>query len=70
MNVLPCAASSLRVGEDLAVFERDLQLGVFAVEVVLEPVQVAGGFPLAHGQVVQQVIAAGLGARRGHFVLG
>ena len=43
---------------------------IFAVEIVLETVQVASALPVAHGQVVEQVVATGLGSRGGHLLLG
>ena len=59
----------LRIGEDAAVVEGDLELGVLRVEVVLQAVEVAAALPLAHRQVVEQVVAAGFGTRGGHLVL-
>ena len=59
----------LCVGKHLAVLEDNLQFGVLAVEVVLQTVEIAGALPFAHGQVVQQVVAAGLGTRGGHLGL-
>ena len=40
------------------------------MEIVLQAVEVAGALPLAHGEVVQQVVAAGLRLRGGNLVLG
>ena len=47
-----------------------MQLGVLAVEVVLQAVEITGTFPFAHGEVVEQVVAAGLGLGGGDFGLG
>ena len=47
-----------------------MELGVLAVEGVLQAIEVAGTFPLAHGEVVQQVVAAGLGCGCGDLGLG
>ena len=49
------------VGEDLAVAEGHLELSVLAVEIVLQTAEVAAALPMAHGQVVEQAVAAGLG---------
>ena len=46
-----------------------MQLGVLAVEMVLQTVDVADTLPLAHGQVVKQIVAAGLGLGGRHAVL-
>ena len=46
-----------------------MELGVFRMEVVLETVEVASSFPFAHGQVVEQVVAAGLWRGGWHFLL-
>ena len=54
-------ACALCVGEDLAVGEGDLELGVLGVEIVLQTVEVAAALPMTHGKVVEQVVAAGLG---------
>ncbi len=59
----------LCVSEDAAVVEGDLQLDVLAMEVVLQAIEIAGTFPLAHWQVVEQVVAAGLWFCGGYFVL-
>ena len=59
----------LCVGEDTSVGERHLELGVFAVEVVAQAVEVAAALPVAHGQVVEQAVAAGLGCGGGDFGL-
>ena len=59
----------LCVSEDAAVVEGDLQLDVLAMEVVLQAVEIAGTFPLAHWKVVEQVVTAGLWLCGGHFVL-
>ena len=58
------------VGKAFTVGQGDFEFGVLAVEVVLQAVQVAPTFPLAHGQVVEQIVAAGFGARGRHFALG
>ena len=60
----------LCVGKGLAIGKGDLQLGVAAVEIVLQAVEVACALPLAHGQVVEQAVAAGLGLGGGNAVLG
>ena len=44
---------SLCVSKHLAVIERDLQLGVLAMKVMLEAVEIAGTLPFAHWQVVK-----------------
>jgi len=59
----------LRIREDFAVGEGDLELGVLVVEVGLETVEVAGALPLAHGKVVEEVVAAGLGTGGRDLVL-
>ena len=59
----------LGVGKEFAVVEGDLQLGVLAMEVVLQAVEVAGALPLAHGQVVEQIVAAGFGTGGRHLGL-
>ena len=60
---------ALCVGKVFAVGERYVQLGVLAVEVVLEALEVSGALPLAHWQVVEQVVAAGLGLGGRHLGL-
>ena len=57
----------LGIGEDLAVVEGDMQLGVLAVKIVLQSVEIACALPLAHGQVVEEIVAAGLGPSRRHL---
>ena len=57
------------IGKYLAVVEGNLEFGVLAVEIVLQAVEVAAAFPLAHGQVVKQAVAAGFGCGSGHFGL-
>ena len=59
----------LCVGEDLAVVEGDLEFGVLAVEIVLQTVEVTGALPLAHGEVVEQIVAAGLWTGGRHLCL-
>ena len=61
--------SFLCVGKDTAVVEGDLQQGVFAVEIVLQAVEVSATFPMTHRQIVEQVVATSLGGGGGHFVL-
>ena len=39
------------------------------MEGVLQPIEVAGTLPFAHGEVVEEVVATGLGCRSGHLVL-
>ncbi len=63
-------SSLLGVGEGFAVGEGDVKLGVLAVEGVLQAIEVAGTFPLAHGEVVEEVVATGLGTCGGNFRLG
>ena len=60
----------LCVSEGFAVGEGDLELGIFGVKIVLEAVKVAGAFPFAHREVVEQVVATGFRARGGDLVLG
>ena len=62
--------SILGVGEGFAVGEGDVELGVLAMEIVEKAIEVAGTFPLAHGEVVEQVVAAGLGTCGGNLGLG
>lgn len=45
-----------------------LYAGIFVVEVGGEPVDVACRFPLGHGEVVKEVVAAGGGGGAGNFV--
>lgn len=59
----------LCVGEEFAVGEGDLEFGVLRVEIVLEAIEVAGALPFAHGEVVEQIVATGLGAGGWHFIL-
>ena len=59
----------LCVGKDFSVAECDLKLGVLAVEIVLQAVEIACAFPFAHGQVVQQIVAASVGSGGWHFCL-
>ena len=59
----------LGISEYLAVVERDLQFGIFAVEIILESVKVARTLPFAHGQVVEQIVAAALWFCGRHFCL-
>ena len=60
----------LRISKDFAIPEGNLQLGVLGMEVVLEAVEVAGALPFTHGEVVEEVVATGLGCRSGNLVLG
>ena len=46
-----------------------MELGVFRVKIVLQTIEVAGTFPFTHGQIVEQVVAAGLGFGGGDVVL-
>ena len=57
----------LCICEDFAVVEGNLEFGVLRVEIVLQTIEVAGTFPLAHREVVEQIVAAGLGMA-GHLV--
>ena len=59
----------LCICKHLAVIQRHLQLRVFRVEVILQPFQIAAALPQTHRQVVQQVVAAGLGACGRHLLL-
>ena len=60
----------LCIREGLAVGEGDVQRGVFAVEVGAQASRVAGGFPMAHREVVKEPVAAGLGGGGRDGVLG
>ena len=58
----------LGVMEDGAVFGFATDEGsVFAVESVVEPVDVTFGFPFCHGEVVEEVVSATLGSLTGNF---
>ena len=46
-----------------------MEFGVLAVEVVLQALEVAGTFPVAHGQVVEEVVAAGFRAGGRYLLL-
>ena len=60
----------LCVRKNLPVVEGDLNLCVFAVEVMLQPVKIASAFPLAHWEVVKQIVAAGFWLCGRHLRLG
>ena len=60
----------LRIGEALTVGEGDLEFGVLAMEIVLQAIKIAGTLPFTHGEVVEQIVATGLGAGGWHFILG
>ena len=59
----------LCVSKHFPVVEGNLQLGIFAVEIVFQAVQIAGALPFAHRQVVEQVVAASLRPCGGHLGL-
>ena len=61
--------SFLRVGKTATVAERDLQFCVFRMEIVFQAMQVSATFPMAHREVVEQVVSAGLGRGGRHFRL-
>ena len=63
-------AGRLCVGKHLSVVEGDLEFGVLAVEIVLQTVEVAAALPLAHRQIVEQTVAAGLRCCGRHLRLG
>ena len=60
----------LRVGEDHSIVEGDVQLGVLAMEIILQSVEISAAFPLAHGQVVKEIVATSLGLSGRHLALG
>ena len=60
----------LCVGKYLSVVQGYLKLGILAVEIILQSVQVPGTLPLAHRKVVKQIVAAGLRARSRNLGLG
>ena len=62
-------SKELCIGKRPAVFKGDFQFGVLAVELMLQSVEVAPALPLAHGQVMEKVVAAGLRLRGGHAFL-
>jgi hypothetical protein len=43
----------LCIGKDFAIGESNPQLGVFAVEIVLQTIEIAGTLPFAHWKVVE-----------------
>ena len=60
----------LRVGKNFSILEGNLQHGVLGMEGVLQPVEVAGTLPFAHGEVVEVIVTTGLRCRSRHLVLG
>lgn len=58
------------ISKDATVVECDLQLGVFAMEIVLQTVEIAPTFPMTHRKVVKQTVATSLWRGGRHFGLG
>ena len=59
----------IRIGKGASVIEGNLEFAVLTVEIVLQAVEIAGAFPLAHRQVVKQIVAASLWLSGRHLVL-
>ena len=60
----------LGIGKDFSIVESDLEFCVFAMEVVRQALQIAAALPLAHGEVVEQVVSAGFRSGGWHLRLG
>ena len=61
--------NSLCICKHLTVSQGHLQLSVFAVEFVTQARKVPAAFPMAHGQVVEQIVATSLWRGGGDFSL-